>query len=306
MNTPILLITFNRPDFTRQVLIELLKANPEVLYVFQDGPRADRGDDVSRCAEVRSVIESLVPRHCNLHTFFSKENLGCGPGPATAINWFFSENEMGIILEDDCIPSKSLFNFYSALLQEYRYDDRIALITGTNARLKWKAYKCDYFFSKREAMTMGCWASWRRAWSLFDFEIKSWGDEKTRDLFRRMIGKKRFPLYEKLLKEYYDKPPKDVWDYQWAYARILNNKFSIVSSVNQMSNIGFCLDSTHTPEPSRRGNMQLLTNTFPLRPSNVSNDNLYEWVMFYRFSYGKKKSLFLKGCLKITECFFCR
>ena len=48
----------------------------------------------------------------------------------------------------------------------------------------------------------------------------------------------------------------DAWDYQWAFARTLLDSYSIVSTVNQMSNIGFGEESTHTPNLNdRRGNM---------------------------------------------------
>ena len=39
LNTPILLITFNRPSHTQKVLESILNAQPKDLYVFQDGAR---------------------------------------------------------------------------------------------------------------------------------------------------------------------------------------------------------------------------------------------------------------------------
>ena len=92
-----LLISFNRPEHTRKVLEAIMAANPQDLYVFQDGARQGNSSDEEKCAEVRRVVETLT-RDCGvrLHTLYSDINLGCGPGPATALNWFFSENEMGI------------------------------------------------------------------------------------------------------------------------------------------------------------------------------------------------------------------
>lgn len=308
METPVLLITFNRPKHTRRVLSAIMAAKPKDLYVFRDGPREGNSQDVQRCAEVVAVIEELTETgNVNLHSFYSDVNLGCGPGPATGISWFFENVTQGIVFEDDCLPSLTLFRFYEDLLNQYKDDERISLITGTNALSRWRSYRRDYIFVKSGGMTMGCWASWRRAWKMFDFEIKSWGEQKNKDQFRSNVRKSSYTSWQKRLDQYYASPPRDAWDYQWAYARILNGTHSIVSTVNQMSNIGFGEDSTHTPNPDdRRGNMAVFDCHFPLRLHSFKIDGLFDWEMYQRFSRKTKKSLFLRCVLRIIDFGFRR
>ena len=89
MKTPILLITFNRPDETKQVLNVILGQNPEEIYVFQDGPRKDNKNDAEACAAVRDIIEKAfdnVGDGIKKHFLFSERNYGCGMGPVTAIS----------------------------------------------------------------------------------------------------------------------------------------------------------------------------------------------------------------------------
>ena len=82
MNTPVLLITFNRPEHTRKVLAAIMAARPKDLYVFQDGAREGNETDLVNCPKVREVVQSLVGgTETKLHTFYSERNLGCGPGP---------------------------------------------------------------------------------------------------------------------------------------------------------------------------------------------------------------------------------
>ena len=108
---PVLLITFNRPKHTRRVLEAILAAEPEDLYVFQDGAREGNGDDIQKCAEVRRVVaEMTAGSQLQLHTYYSEKNLGCGAGPATAIDWFFGNVEMGVVMEDDCLPHPDFFS----------------------------------------------------------------------------------------------------------------------------------------------------------------------------------------------------
>lgn len=302
MKTPILLITFNRPEHTRRVLEEIRKQQPTQLYVCQDGAREGNESDKAKCQEVRDVIKELVDWPCELHTLYQKKNLGCGPGPAAGITWFFDNVEMGIIMEDDCLPSETLMAFEAELLETYKDDERVSLITGTNALSKWRTCKYDYIFAKTGGMTMGSWASWRRAWKHFDWEIKSWANPETKERMYQVLGAKRYseiaPLYDKI----YTNPPRDAWDFQWAYARTLLDSCSIVSTVNQMSNIGFGEESTHTPNANdRRGNMVIYKCHIPLRHHAFKIDKLFDWEMYQRFDRPTKKSILLRGVLKIID-----
>ena len=69
--TPILLITFNRPDHTRRVLTEILKQEPQLLYVCQDGAREGNENDRIKCQEVRDVINELTSAYAVAHPNFS-------------------------------------------------------------------------------------------------------------------------------------------------------------------------------------------------------------------------------------------
>lgn len=76
MHTPILLITFNRPEHTRRVLTEILKQEPQSLYVCQDGAREGNENDRIKCQEVRDVIKELTApymveyKEFTLHTLY--------------------------------------------------------------------------------------------------------------------------------------------------------------------------------------------------------------------------------------------
>lgn len=128
-NTPILLITFNRPEHTRKVLERILSQSPKDLYIFQDGPRPGNEQDLLKCQKVRDVITSLTDgTTAHISTFFSEKNLGCGPGPYAAISWFFHNVDRGIILEDDIIPHPIFFSFMDDLLNRYSDDERIGAV----------------------------------------------------------------------------------------------------------------------------------------------------------------------------------
>ena len=129
-NTPILLIAFNRPTHTRKVLEVIRMQQPKQLFVFQDGAR--NNNDAIKCTEVRQVVKELVDWDCELKTYYSEVNLGCGPGPASAITWFFENVEQGIILEDDAVPNNDFFLYATELLNMYRDNSDIMAIGSMN------------------------------------------------------------------------------------------------------------------------------------------------------------------------------
>ena len=83
---PILFLIFNRPDTTRQVFAAIRAYQPSRLYVAADGPRPEKRDEWSLCAEARSVLKQ-VDWECQVYPLFRDANLGCGTAVNEAITW---------------------------------------------------------------------------------------------------------------------------------------------------------------------------------------------------------------------------
>ena len=83
---PILLITFNRPEHTKQTIDALRTQQPPLVYVFQDGPREGIVSDSENCAKVRAEIECGIDWSCELHTSYSETNRGCRDAVIYAIS----------------------------------------------------------------------------------------------------------------------------------------------------------------------------------------------------------------------------
>jgi len=270
LKTPILLITFNRPDHTRQVLERILEAQPQDLYVFQDGAREGNTNDAIKCAEVRQVINELCEQHrsiynlqsslFNLHTNYSRVNLGCGPGPMTALNWFFSENEMGIILEDDAVPHPDFFAYAEELLVKYKDDTSVRAIGSMNIDSHpWG--DGSYYFSMMNR-NLCAWATWRRAWQDFDLYLREtkW---KTLDKALKRYGcgfyEREFWL-DRLKDAQRDAQGGKSWDMQFFMSIWLHGGKGIIPNVNLSSNIGTVGEATH-----QMGTGNIIDN-IPTRP----------------------------------------
>lgn len=261
LRVPILLITFNRPEHTRRVLEAIIAAKPKDLYVFQDGARERDENDRVKCAEVRQVVKELTnDTGVVLHTNYSEKNLGCGPGPMTALNWFFSENEMGIIIEDDAVPHADFFPYAEELLLRYKDDESVCAIGSMNVDTqRWG--DGSYYFSMMNR-NLCAWATWRRAWQHFDLRLMH--------VSRRQLSKalrwygcgvlERGYWCDRLDEVHKDGCGGKSWDMQFIMSIWLNYGKGIIPNVNLSSNIGTVGEATHA---MRAGN---LIDNVPTRP----------------------------------------
>lgn len=148
MINPVLFVVFSRPDTTARVFEAIRQARPPRLYVAADGPRASRPGEAQLCEETRRIA-SAVDWPCELKTLFRPENLGCKAAVSGAIDWFFDNEEQGVILEDDCLPDASFFEYCDALLEKHKDDLRVMCISGDNfmpAEVR-QEIKDSYYFS---------------------------------------------------------------------------------------------------------------------------------------------------------------
>jgi hypothetical protein len=265
MTTSIAFILFNRPDLTEKVFERIRQAQPKILFLIADGPRNDNSEDERKCLEARKVVE-IIDWDCEVYRNYSDDNLGCGIRPATGINWVFEHVDRTIILEDDCLPHPSFFRFCDELLEKYDNDQRVMQISGTNKQIgkRWTEY--SYYFSKHN-ICAGGWATWKRAWDRYDYDMKLWPAVKNGTWLEYYVGDKNgaeiyFNIFEKA---YNTLSNGDFWDYQWIFSFWLNNGLSIHPSVNLHSNLGFRQDGTHTRySKSKWANLPTEKMNFPL------------------------------------------
>ena len=241
LKTSVLFLIFNRPDTTQKVFNTIKQAKPKQLFVAADGPREDKEGEKEKCEQTRKIIEQ-VDWDCEVKTLFRDKNLGCKIAVSSAIDWFFENVEEGIILEDDCLPEQSFFQFCEKMLVRYRNDTRIMMVSGTNYLFNKIKISGSYFFSKYYAIWG--WATWRRAWMKHDMNMNSWPEFRNNKQLNWVFSNKEIvEYYANMFQIAYSKRV-NTWDIQWVYSCIFNNGLSIVSGKNLIANIG--VTGTHT------------------------------------------------------------
>lgn len=260
--TPVLMIVFNRPDMTRQVFERIKGAKPSRLYISADGPRAGRSDDLDSTKTTREIAQS-VDWECQVHTLFRDHNLGCKTAIKTGLDWFFEQEEEGIVLEDDCVPEPTFFQYAAELLDRYRHDERIATIAGTNYLLESQKFDASYYFTKY--LFVWGWASWRRVWKEYDFQMKTWPKFRDEGRLRRVFPKPRSLKYWTWIFDRTHDETFNAYDYQFFYSQLVNNRMSIAPARNLVTNIGWGSGSTNTAHKNPEMGMETFPMEFPLR-----------------------------------------
>jgi hypothetical protein len=251
--SPILFLVFNRPLETLKVFNEIKKAKPSKLYLAADGSRVNNESDHKNCIKVKEIIEK-IDWDCEVFKRYNEKNFGCKYAVSNAISWFFEHEEMGIILEDDCLPTSNFFRFCDEILEKYKEDQRIRTITGSNFNFGERIGESSYYFS-RLTHVWG-WASWRRAWQDYDVELLKYKNKDYNEVFKNLFHNDLLAedwnnVIQKLFKN-----EIDTWDYQWTITNLFNNGLSIIPNVNLIKNIGFGENATHTLKSSGLENME--------------------------------------------------
>lgn len=246
MKTPVVFVVFNRPELTRRVFQRIREAKPSTLLVVCDGPRSDHLGDCGKVDEVRAIIANGVDWPCDVYYEYSIENLGCRERVASGLSWAFSRVEEAIILEDDCLPSPDFFHFAEEMLARYRDDLRVFHVGSNNFTGDETRLSESYGFS-RYGHIWG-WATWRRAWTLYEWDISSWKNPDTRReiLMRFQLSDER-GYWGSIFDRCSARPREETtWDYQWTYTCWKHEGLAIYPAVHLVQNIGLGTGSTHT------------------------------------------------------------
>jgi len=272
MRSPVLFLIFNRPDLTKATFECIRQARPPRLYIAADGPRQGRDGEAALCQEAREVADQ-VDWPCEVKRLFRKRNLGIREAVSSAITWFFQCEPEGVIIEDDLSIHPDFFPFCDEMLERYRENEKIMLISGDNFHFGLPRGSASYFFSC--FVHIWGWASWARAWQKYDLAMTG--------LYSRMPGilaeRFRSPATAKAWMDIFSRTKAgkiDTWDYQLTYSVWMHRGLTVYPNVNLVRNTGFSAEATHTKEPdsvyAHMPTEAIMENGELKRPTEIQRD----------------------------------
>jgi hypothetical protein len=272
LTTPVAFFFFNRPETTEKVFNRIRKAKPSKLFLISDGPRSGNSNDFAKNEECRKIV-SKVNWDCEVIKNYSEINLGCKTRISSGISWVFENTEQAIILEDDCLPVPSFFRFCQELLEYYRNDERVMMVSGNNF-LNGRRFSDNSYYFSSYSYIWG-WATWRRAWEKFDLEMKQWPEIKKQKMLYYWFPSRGAAAHweEEFARTFEGRI--DTWDFQFFYSCVINQGIGIIPEVNMVSNIGFGEGASHTADSSSKSaNIPAVDIFFPLKHPDFIMRNL--------------------------------
>jgi len=228
---PVLFLIFNRPEYTRESLAAIREAKPKKLYIAADGPREGRDGEKELCEETRNLVLNSIDWECDIKTRFQEKNLGCYLEISSAVSWFFENEEMGIILEDDIVANLSFFKCCGELLEKYKDEKRIWTIGGYNYPSPMDISESFYF-----ARNFSCWgwATWANRWKPYSLDLTDYSIANLKNIDHELARRN----WAEILSIMQSDNPIDSWAYRYIFRGIEHKALHMIASKNMCKNIG--------------------------------------------------------------------
>lgn len=288
---PIGLFIHRRPEHTRRTIMSLhacegMQASP--IYVFADGPRTEA--DVPAVEATRSVARELLGGRAVFVE--QQQNRGLADSVIAGTTELCDRFGQCIIVEDDLVVVPAFLRFLNEGLTRYRDEPRVMQISG-------HVFDVPTFAQRREALllpmtTSWGWATWKRAWDLFDPAATGW-----RELLSNAAEATRFDLgdrfdYVRML-ERQMKGEIDSWAIRWYYAVFAHHGLALFPPRTLVVNIGFDGSGTHDRLALRAHQAPLGDGASFELPADVSEsrekEQVFEAVGAFRHTSARRKAL---------------
>jgi len=245
---PVLVTSFIRPNFLMSILEIIEKRSDIDLYFATDGPR--NNDDKIKINKCLNIIKQSKFKFNSKNMLVREQNYGTKFGIKNNIDWFFSKNKLGIVLEDDCLPDNTFFDAIFEGLKIHKNSSKYMSVSGSdyfpiNSNQSKTFYRDSYF-----PMVWG-WGSWSDKWNLYKLDIpdlnilvnktanKIYGEKNTLEKILFVdVFKKRFTEVNTGL--------INTWDYSLMASAWRNDMVCLQSNFNMIINLGFGKDAAHT------------------------------------------------------------
>jgi len=238
----LVVIAWRRGDLLSRLLerLKLFCSLPVYIYIDGDNDGMTYKEELDDTLDVAQRFAKEYIGETSI--IMRSENLGCFYNVTEALDAVSRKHKCMVVLEEDCIPNSSFFEFCSYGLRRYEHDKRILQISGTRFINKAKP---SMVTMSRFTHTWG-WATWSDRWELYKktlvlLEVPNYLGDLTIAALKptslKSLKKRLAPLLGK---------KKHTWDYQWLLTGLITDKFTVLPPSNTIENIGIGSTALHT------------------------------------------------------------
>lgn len=240
---PVLIVAYNRFDSFRAVFDRVIASGTEKIYLSIDGPKLNRKDDKLNIELILNYAKSFCDKRV-IQFKLNNNNQGCRNNMIKSIDWFFENEERGIILEDDCLPEREFFIFMAKMLEQFNLNSKIFTISGSNFIPTAFTYTEEYLVSK--FTNVWGWGTWRDRWKLYIKFLDIYSSESIYTILCSSLDtiSSRKHFFNMLKAS--NSGILDTWDYNLAFTAFTHDLRNVHSARKIINNVGFDENATHT------------------------------------------------------------
>ena len=241
----VLIIAYARSEKIEKMLKLFSEMRNIKVYVSIDGPK--NSEIKYRQEELRKILKEYETK-LSINLLWGEQNLGIKNGVINAVDWFFSQEDFGVILEDDLEFDS---DFFSYVLENKKYlygDSDILMICGSRFAPNSSQHSCTSTYP-----IIWGWATNSNKWN----EMRQLIFKPKKIQFKDIFDYKMQFWFSGAYKAIHG--DIDTWDLPLAFEMYRSKKKSIIPPINLITNTGFDEYSNHT-----------LENKFPLNLARSS------------------------------------
>lgn len=272
--TPVALFTYNRPEHTRlalETLIKCARLDECSVRIYCDGARSE--EHMAGVEGSRRVVREYAPR-LNATVIERDENLGLSRSIVTGVTELCREAGRVIVVEDDFALGTDFLNYMLTALDRYEAEPNVYQISGYMFPVAHPPQPDAFFLG---LITTWGWATWQRAWRIFDWEAQG-----AREMLADPFARRRFDLddsypYSAMLEMRLD-GLNDSWGILWWWAVFKAGGLALHPRQSLVSNDGFdgtgvhCGETPNFAQPSRQGVLETRLAPSLKLPDEIAED----------------------------------
>lgn len=258
---PVIFVVYRRPDLTKEALAAIAAARPSRMFIVADGPKNE--DEAVLCQEVLEVVREGVTWDCDVQWNVAESNMGLANRVGSGISWAFTQCDYAIVLEDDCIPVPGFFPWMAEMLERYRNESRVMVVTGDNFQNGVQRGDASYYFSAFPH----CWgwATWADRWETYRKSPEWWASDGVQDRVLEWASGEASRKYWFRCFDLAYSGQIDSWAFRWQASIWYQKGLTVVPQVNLVENVGFGEGATNTQRTERATGVVGGVLEFPLR-----------------------------------------
>ena len=238
---PIGLFVYKRPEHVRRTIVSLLAcegAGFSPIHVFADGPKSD--SDAAAVQATRAVTHELLGERA---VYVERErNLGLANSIIAGTAELCDRYGRAIVVEDDLVLASSFLHFLNAGLERYAEEPQVMQVSGY-------MFVVPVLKESQEALllpltTSWGWATWKRAWDLFDPLAIGWQEDLADPARKRSFNIGGRHDYVRLLKRQM-RGELDSWAIRWYYSVFSHGGLVLFPPRTLVRNRGLDASGTH-------------------------------------------------------------